>query len=63
LGSKGSNEESNEFKKIVLEDNNSTINFTKKIIKDRYGIDIGNILKDSKLLKRIKTQVRLSKWF
>lgn len=50
-------------KKIVLEDNHSTINFTKKIIKDRYGIDIGNILKDSKLLKRIKTQVRLSKWF
>ncbi|MEK6895556.1 MAG: hypothetical protein AABX48_03470 [Nanoarchaeota archaeon] len=34
-----------------------------KIAKIKYNFDIGNVLKQSKLLKQVKTQKRLQQWF
>jgi hypothetical protein len=47
---------------LYFSDRELLINYAKVFIKKRFGISIENILKDSRLLKRIKTQKRLSKW-
>ena len=43
-------------------DNNELIEFSKKFILRNFGFDISILLKESKLLKRIQNQQRLTRW-
>ena len=39
------------------------LKYSKEIIINNFRFDINNILKRSKLLENVKTQVKLNKWF
>ncbi|MFH1376271.1 MAG: hypothetical protein ABIH25_01415 [Candidatus Woesearchaeota archaeon] len=47
---------------LIFSDKELLLNYGKAVLKKKFGIDIESILKNSKLLNRIKTQERLIKW-
>lgn len=50
-------------RKIEFDNKEELLNSTKQVGKIKYGFDCGQILKESKLLKQIKTQKNLIEWF
>ena len=48
---------------LKFSDKELLLEYGKKLLKKKFGIDIETVLKNSRLLNRIKTQERLSKWF